>query len=128
MKIIDSSTIVKFFSAEPGWERLREILNSPVTIELSVIELGNALWKKVNLRLFEMEAAVEVIKEFQRIAKIFEQGKYLEEAFKIAVANHITIYDSLFIAAARAENCSLVTSDQGQAEVSKHLGIITEVV
>ena len=53
MRVTDSSTIVKFFSQEPGWENLREYLYEPITIELSVKELGNALWKKVNRGEFE---------------------------------------------------------------------------
>ncbi|MCL4328512.1 MAG: type II toxin-antitoxin system VapC family toxin [Candidatus Thermoplasmatota archaeon] len=128
MKIIDSSAIVKFFSTEPGWENLREIMNSPITIELSIKELGNALWKKVNQRLFQKESAVEVLTEFQRICKFFDQRKYLKRAFEIAVTHNITIYDSLFIAAAVAENCELVTSDRRQAEISKELDIKTELI
>ncbi len=128
MKIIDSSAIIKFFSTEPGWENLREIMNSPITIELSIKELGNALWKKVNQRLFQKESAVEVLTEFQRICKFFDQRKYLKRAFEIAVTHNITIYDSLFIAAAVAENCELVTSDRRQAEISKELDIKTELI
>lgn len=128
MKIIDSSTIVKFFSTEPGWENLREIMNSPVTIELSIKELGNALWKKVNQRLFEKDSAIEVLTEFQRICKFFDQRNYVGRAFEIAVTHQITLYDALFIAAAVAENCELVTSDRKQAEISKELDITTELV
>ena len=128
MKIIDSSTIVKYFSAEPGWENLRTFLNSPITIELSIKELGNALWKKVISNQFEMDSAKEVLLEFQRIARFYDQKKYVKKAFEIAVNYHITLYDSLFIAAALAENCELLTSDEKQGKISSENGVITTIV
>lgn len=128
MRIIDSSTIVKFFSAEPGWEKLRGYLDLPVTIELSIKELGNALWKKVNSDQFDIKSAEKVLTEFQRIAKFYDQGKYIKMAFNIAVSNNITIYDALFIAAALAENCELVTSVTRQGKISVENGVKTTVV
>jgi predicted nucleic acid-binding protein len=125
MKVIDSSSIVKFFSQEPGWRSLQEFIKVPLTIELSLVELGNALWKKVNWGEFEEIKAVEVLTEFQRIGKFLTHGKYLEKAFEIAVKYKITIYDSLFIAAAFIEGYGLITSDVRQATVSKDLGINT---
>ena len=125
MRVTDSSTIVKFFSQEPGWRTLREYLDEPITIGLSLMELGNALWKKVNMGEFEIAGAMEVLTEFHRIGKFLEQEKYLEKAFEIAVDHKITIYDSMFIAAALVEGCALVTSDVRQASVSMDLGIST---
>ena len=125
MMVIDSSTIVKFFSQEPGWENLRKYLYEPITIELSLKELGNALWKKVNRGEFEEVNALEVLTEFQRIGKFLAQEKYLRKAFEIAVKYKITIYDSLFISAAFIEDYDLITSDIRQGNVSKDLGINT---
>ncbi|MHB1439704.1 MAG: type II toxin-antitoxin system VapC family toxin [Cuniculiplasma sp.] len=125
MMVIDSSTIVKFFSQEPGWENLRKYLYEPITIELSLKELGNALWKKVNRGEFEEVNALEVLTEFQRIGKFLAQEKYLRKAFEIAVKYKITIYDSLFISAAFIEDYDLITSDVRQGNVSKDLGINT---
>ncbi len=125
MMVIDSSTIVKFFSQEPGWENLRKYLYEPITIELSLKELGNALWKKVNRGEFEEVNALEVLTEFQRIGKFLAQEKYLRKAFEIAVKYKITIYDSFFISAAFIEDYDLITSDIRQGNVSKDLGINT---
>lgn len=128
MKIIDSSTIVKYFSAEPGWGDLREYLNVPVTIELSIQELGNALWKKVSSNQFDLNSASEILIEFQRITKFYDQRKYVKRACEISVNHHITIYDSLFIAAALVENCELITSDTNQGRISAENGVKTIVV
>jgi predicted nucleic acid-binding protein len=128
MNIIDSSTIVKFFSAEPGWEKLRKYIAAPLTIELSIKELGNALWKKARNGEFEPDKAVEVLSEFQRIAIILDQGSYIKLAFEIAVKYDITIYDSLFISAAISERYGLVTSDKKQARISEENGVMTTIV
>jgi predicted nucleic acid-binding protein len=127
MRVIDSSTIVKFFSQEPGWRNLREYLYEPITIELSIKELGNALWKKVNRGEFDEVNALELLIEFQRIGKFLAQRKYLGKAFEMAVKYKITIYDSLFIAAAFLEGYDLITSDVRQGSVSKDLGINTTI-
>ncbi|MHB8361386.1 MAG: type II toxin-antitoxin system VapC family toxin [Thermoplasmataceae archaeon] len=68
---------------------------------------------------------MEVLIEFQRIGMFLAQGKYLGKAFEIAVKYKITIYDSLFIAAAFIEGYDLITSDGRQGTVSKDLGINT---
>lgn len=128
MNIIDSSSIVKFFSAEPGWEALRKYMNSPVTIELAVKELGNAMWKKSMSGQFDADSAKEVLVEFQRIAKLLDQRVYMNNAFEIAVEHNITIYDSLFIAAAFIEKCELITSDRKQADISEKYGIRALIV
>lgn len=48
MKVIDSSSLAKFFSREEGWNRVKEvILEGIVTLDLGIKEVVNALWKKV---------------------------------------------------------------------------------
>lgn len=127
MWIIDSSTIVKFFAMEPGWETARQYVQVPVTIELGLKELANALWKKTRSGQFHRQTAIWALGEFDRIAFYFDQRKYVAKAFEIAVAHNITTYDALFIAAASAEGCELVTSDEKQASVSRKEGIDTVV-
>jgi predicted nucleic acid-binding protein len=48
VRAADSSALVKYYAREPGWERVRKVvLEDVVTLELAVIEVANALWKKV---------------------------------------------------------------------------------
>ena len=47
MRIIDSSSLAKFFCREEGWDSVEElILEGVVSLDLSVKEVANALWKK----------------------------------------------------------------------------------
>ena len=44
MRVIDSSALIKYFTREEGWEKVREILlNGAITLDLAVKELGSAL-------------------------------------------------------------------------------------
>jgi len=48
VRVIDSSTLVKYFSHEAGWEKAREIiLEGMLTLDLAIKEVVSALWKKV---------------------------------------------------------------------------------
>lgn len=56
------------------------------------------------------------------------ESKYLEEAFRIAIENGISIYDSLYIAQALKLEAQLFTSDKKQAQVAERLLIPTHFV
>ncbi|MEJ2781337.1 hypothetical protein WIW89_10745 [Stygiolobus sp. CP850M] len=47
MRVIDSSSLVKFFSKEKGWEKVAEIITEGImTLDLSIKEVANTMWKK----------------------------------------------------------------------------------
>ncbi len=125
MKLIDSSVIVKFFSEEPGWESVKEYLYTPISIELSMKELGSALLKKVRRNEFKLGIAMQILKRYPSIFRFVEQKKSLDKAFEIAQKYDISIYDSLFIAAAMREGYELVTCDKHQAEIARKVGVKT---
>ncbi len=124
MRVIDSSALVKYLSLEEGWEAvLKHLEEGCVTLELALKEVANALWKKALVKEISLEASQEVFRRMLKVVRVVGQAKLLEKAFEIAVQNHITIYDSLFIALAESKKAALVTSDGKQAEVAKTLGI-----
>ena len=125
MKLIDSSTIVKFFSEEPGWESIKEYLYVPISIELSMVELGSGLLKKVRKKSMKSAAAVEILKRCPTIFRFIEQKKHLDRAFQIAEGYGLSVYDSLFIAVALRGGYELVTSDGRQAQIARRLGVKT---
>ncbi|MEM1611366.1 MAG: type II toxin-antitoxin system VapC family toxin [Sulfolobales archaeon] len=48
MRVIDPSSLIKYFSREEGWDRVRDLMRDGViTLDLAVKEVANALWKKV---------------------------------------------------------------------------------
>lgn len=125
MRLIDSSVIVKFFSEEPGWEGLREYLYTPVSIELSMKELGSALLKKVRKDEFDEQTAIEVLDRYPNTFRFVEQKKSISKAFEIAKKHNTSIYDAMFIAAAMKDGYELLTCDKYQAEIARREGVKT---
>ena len=125
MRLIDTSVIVKFFSEEPGWEALREYLYTPISIELSMKELGSALLKKVRKNELDQKAAIEVLDRYPSTFRFVEQKKSISSAFEIAKKYNTSIYDAMFIAAAKKDGYELITCDNFQAEVARKVGVKT---
>ena len=126
MRVIDSTAIVKYFSREPGWEKVKQVLlEGVVTLDLSVKELANALWKKVVRNEMSYEVAQEIIRDMVegKALRMESQENYLVDAFKIAVEANITVYDALFIALAKKKELELVACDAAQAEAARKLGV-----
>ena len=122
MKVIDSSALVKYFSKEEGWDKVREIiLEGTVSLDISVKEVANALWRKVLNREIKLKDAEEILRDLckSNAIKIQDQSKYLVNAFKTAIKNRVTIYDSLFIELSKDIKAELVTSNIKQAQIAK---------
>ncbi|MGB9659590.1 MAG: type II toxin-antitoxin system VapC family toxin [Nitrososphaerales archaeon] len=131
MRVIDSSSLVKFFSREEGWDRVEEvILDGVMSFDLSIKEVVNALWKKVLNEEIGAKDAEEILKDLTKpeVIKTLNQNDYMLGAFKIAVKNKITIYDALFIELAKSTNNELVTSDSKQAEIARKEGVKIKIL
>ena len=131
MRVIDSSSLVKYFSREEGWRKVREhLLEGIVSIDLVVKEVGNALWKKIIRGEMTLEIAQEILSDLAKgtAIKLLDQKEHLAKALEIAVRNKITIYDALSIALAKNLNTELITSDTRQAKTAKREGVETIIV
>jgi predicted nucleic acid-binding protein len=124
--VVDSSVLVKYFSREPGWKQAEQLLKEgAVTVELALKELANALWKKVLRGEMDLQVAETILRDLARgdVVKLLDQTQLLPDALRIAAAKRITVYDALFIAAAKKMGLPLATADKLQAEVSREAGI-----
>lgn len=131
MRVIDSSSLVKFFSREEGWKDVEKVLlEGVVSLDLSVKEVANALWKRVLRGEMGFDDAAKIIADLPEaeVIKVADQNRYLSKAFKIAVKNKVTVYDALFIALAKELNVELVTSDAKQAEIAEGEEVSTRVI
>ncbi|BFI74399.1 type II toxin-antitoxin system VapC family toxin [Sulfurisphaera ohwakuensis] len=131
MKVIDSSTLVKFFSKEKGWEKVTEIISEGVaTLDLAIKEIASALWKKVIREEMDESVAIRILSDLLKKEAIItvNQDEYLVEAFKIATKYKITVYDALFIALAKSMKTELITSDKKQYDASLKEGIKSQFI
>ncbi len=125
MRIIDSSVIVKYFSEEPGWEDVEVYLYEPISIRLSMMELGSALLKKVRKNELDHKKAAEILERYPETFRFIEERKHISKAFEIAKKYGASIYDAMFIAVALKNSYELVTCDKYQAEIARKAGIKT---
>ena len=128
MRVIDSSSLVKFFSREEGWDKVAEVMKEGVvTLDLGIKEVANALWKKILRNEIALNTALTIIRDLaeEKAIPIIDQGKLLAKALSLAVNEKITVYDALFIVAAKEMRTELVTSDRKQIEVAARNGVKT---
>ena len=126
MRVIDSSALVKYYVREPGWERVKKItLDGVATLSFAVIEIVNALWKKVLRNEMSPNIAKEIVEDLaiRKALPLEPYEPYTTEAFRIAVEHRITVYDALFIAFVLKKGLELATANTKQAEVAGKLGV-----
>jgi len=131
VRVIDSSSLTKFFSKEKGWEKVAEIIAEGImTLDLAIKEVTNALWKKVLKGEMKEDVAIKILSDLveHKAILVVNQDDYLIHAFKIANKNKITIYDSLFISLAKLNNLELVTSDKKQYEIAVKEGMNVQLI
>jgi predicted nucleic acid-binding protein len=120
--LLDSSILVKLVVNEKGSEDARETVKKHLregyqlhTVDLALPEALNALWKHVIIHTDLSEKQAEhVIEDLQSIwmgLNVVSSHEVTHRAFQIAVDNRLTVYDSLFIAAAKCQSAKLFTAD-----------------
>lgn len=131
MKVIDSSSVAKFVNREENWEEVQEALRGGcVSLELSMKETGNSLWKRVHRKVLDSKKAQGAFKEFvsSRPFSVADQQGLYAPAFEIATSLDLPVYDALFLALSREMRIPLVTSDPSQAAAAKKLGLDVEFI
>ncbi|HDJ50667.1 MAG TPA: PIN domain-containing protein [Thermoprotei archaeon] len=137
MIVIDSSAFSKFLIREEGWEKVVPYLDpsvEPRAVDILIVEVSNVIWKYMEkYKLIKEEQALKLYEQMMRLIKeeiivIEPSVKYLRDALKIAMGYSITVYDTLFLAQAKALNAKLVTSDRRQKEIAEDIGIPVEYV
>ncbi|MEL9908757.1 MAG: type II toxin-antitoxin system VapC family toxin [Desulfurococcus sp.] len=126
MRVIDSSSLIKFFSREEGWEKVAEVMREGVvTLDLAVKEVANALWRKILSNEVGYDTAQAIIRDLaeEKAIPLISQDKLLTQALTLAVNEKITVYDALFVIAAKELKTELVTSDKKQVEAAVRNGV-----
>ena len=130
--ILDSNVLIKLIVNEPNSEkarrRIREVIEenfSLYTIDIALAESLNALWKHVklhrDLQKREAESAAKDLKELYDSLNVVTARELLDEAVETALTWDITVYDSLYVAAAKKLRATLYTADQKLYNVSKKI-------
>lgn len=116
--VLDSSVIAAIFFKEKISVRAEKAVENRklITLDLAIAEVANVAWKRA---IFFNDALEIVLKALNKsidfitsVCEVISSADLIEDAFKIAVAEKSTIYDSLFIAASVREKAPLLTADK----------------
>ena len=118
--VVDSSVAIKWFVVEPYSDEARTILNGYKSGEINLLapdlmsaEVGNIVWKKHRLQNLDVEDAQAIIDTFKTIGFIFTPNRaLLSEAYNLAVTHDRTVYDMMYVALSKQENCQFITADE----------------
>jgi predicted nucleic acid-binding protein len=86
-----------------------------ITVDLAFTEVANVAWKRVVFFNESKEIALKALRKgidfIVGACEVIRAKELIEDAFEIAIADKITIYDSLFIAASERGKVPLLTTD-----------------
>jgi len=113
--VVDASVALKWYVPEIHSAAAARLLNPEIVLcapDLIGPEFGNILWKKVRRAEITRDEAAEMLNAFGALPlEIRPSSSLLPAAFELAVEFGRSVYDSLYLALAVAEDCALVTAD-----------------
>lgn len=127
--VFDAGSIL-FLTRELG-EKVLDAVKQNSTTSLAYYEIGNALWKELNLlKRLNFNEATKALKAIFSLLKLMKVvhienadlgAKTLSEASKL----DITYYDAAYLVTAKELGGVLVTDDKKLATASKKIGVET---
>lgn len=114
--VLDASVAIKWYVPESGWVAARALLDSRllfVAPALFLAEVGNVLWKKVRRGEIDADNARFVRAQLcdGSVIDIRPMQPLTETALDIALQFGQTVYDSMYVSLAAAENTQMITAD-----------------
>jgi predicted nucleic acid-binding protein len=114
--VVDASVAAKWFFEEDQSASARRLFSSRrslVAPELLGVELANVIWKRVQRKELDTNAAVDMLADFQRLAvEIIPSAPYLPAALELAILTGRTVYDCLYLSLAMNQKTQVVTADR----------------
>jgi len=123
---------VKLVTAETGSEEARTSVTdflrrgySLYSVDLALAESLNAFWKHVqihgDLKTEDARSAVQDLTKVWDGLNVLSTRELSEEAVDIALTQDVTIYDSLYMAAAKKLDATLYTADGRLYDAAKKI-------
>lgn len=109
-----------------------EIVRENYILDLTLYEIGNALWKEAMLlKRISLEEAVKTISFIEKLKEILvieslSDEDLLLKLLKISLQQKITYYDAAYISIAQNRKLTLITDDSKLIKTAKKLGVETK--
>ena len=113
--VVDAGVAVKWIVKEPGNEAARSLfdLADPlIAPDWLLLEAASTLWRKIKtseLLFVHAERHLDDLPHF--FSRLYESSTLVADAFKLSYQLRHPVYDCLYLALARREECRLVTAD-----------------
>lgn len=113
--VVDASVVAKWFIPEDHSEIALRLLNGNELLapDLLYAEFGNILWKKRRRGELHVEQLLKAVAGLCAVPiRVEASSSIVVSAIEIACDLDRSVYDSLYLALAVAQNCELVTADR----------------
>jgi predicted nucleic acid-binding protein len=114
--LLDASAFILLIKKANVQTTFQQLQNSLI-LDLTVYEVGNALWKESTLAKYltpqeakTLEKVAQII--LSRTDKILNQDVTFQQIMEIAKTENLSFYDSSYIYFAKQKNIKLITEDQ----------------
>jgi len=126
--VVDASALASFLLKEEGWREVCEaIREGALSPDLALKEVSNVIlkrFKRGEMSREEVDAALQALRTLvERALKVEGEGKYIEDAIRVAMERGITVYDAIYIVFSKDKNLRLMTSDRSQARAASEEGV-----
>jgi predicted nucleic acid-binding protein len=122
--VIDTSVALKWYVHESDSPVAKLLLEQElVAPDFILVELANALWKKVRMGQIERAQAHEALVHLAKIVKLVPSSALIDEAFGLAVELLHPVYDCLFVVLARELSVPLITADKRLCRRAQRFGL-----
>jgi len=121
--VVDACVVVGILLQKEKNRKFYQILQEAelvITPDLYVSELTNAFWKYQNAKIRTRDECIELIQDgINYIDKFIDSREIWEESFAEGVNHKHSVYDMIYMVAARRNDGILVTSDSKLAAICK---------
>jgi predicted nucleic acid-binding protein len=114
--VVDASVAIKWFLPEPHSLQALRLLEGGRELlapDLIWAELGNVLWKRWRQGELADENALTILRDLRKVPLLIHPAEEIAEvAWSFASQFQRSFYDSLYLALASSQFCSMVTADR----------------
>lgn len=124
--VVDASVALKWLVAEEDSAQAQRLLQDGIRLHAPhflEMEVANALWKKVDKKIIDPDAALALNKKFLGLDIRWQAGKWFgEKTLLLALLSKHSVYDFTYFMLAVHLGCPLVTADQRFAGALREFG------
>jgi predicted nucleic acid-binding protein len=125
--VVDASIAVLWFANEPdrwGATRLLETASSLLSPEFMVVEMTNALWKKLRRKQIELADVEQAVTNLVALEIEWTPSvQLIKLAARLAAELAHPVYDCLYLALAASRGASLASADERLRHAAERVGI-----